>query len=82
MPLGNMPLADTIVDTETERNLTTRAGRLGCLQPPVALRSDVNHNGGTVDFTSDTVLGLPNPLVFEMTADRWQVRIIMSLIPL
>ena len=79
MPLGNVPLTDTIVDSVRERNVTTRADQLGCLQPSVALRSDVNDDGGTINFLSDTVLGLSNPLEFEVTADRWQVRNILLL---
>ena len=74
MPLGNMPLTNTIVDTLSERNIATRAGQLGCLQPLVALRSDENVNGATIDFLNDSVLGLPNPLEFEVTADKWQVK--------
>ena len=42
----------------------------------------LNIGTGPINFLNESVLGLPNPLVFEMTADRWQVRIIMSLIPL
>ena len=74
MPLENTPLTNTIVNTLTVNNIATRAGQLGCLQPPDALRSAVNFNGATINFLSDTVIGLPNPLEFEVTADRWQVR--------
>lgn len=56
------------------RNITTRASQLGCFQPPSALRSVTNFNGGTINFDSDTVLGLPNPLEFEVTSVSWQVR--------
>ena len=73
MPLGNTPLTNTIVDTLAVRNIATRADQLGCLQPPVSLRSDENTDGATINFLADTVLGLPNPLEFEVTADRWQV---------
>ena len=79
MPLESAPLTDTIMDTLTERNIATRADKLGCLQPPVALRSDVNQNGAFIDFLSDTVLGLLNPLEFEVTANRWQVSIFHSI---
>ena len=73
MPLGNMPLTNTIVDTLSERNIATRTGQLGCLQPPNALRSDENENGGPINFLTDKVLGLSNPMEFEVTADSWQV---------
>ena len=57
------------------RHIATRASQLGCLQPPSAFRSDrTNYNGAAINFNSDTVLGLPNPLEFEVTADRWKVR--------
>ena len=75
MPLGSTPLTNSdILSTLPERDITTRAGQLGCLQPPVALRSNENGNGAQIDFNADTVLGLPNPLKFEVTADKWQVR--------
>ena len=74
MTLESAPLTETIVDTLTERNVTTRSDQLGCLQPPVALRSDVNQNGVPINFLNDSVLSLPNPLEFEVTADKWQVR--------
>ena len=64
----------SVFDSVTERNITTRADQLGCLQPPPAQRSGVNFDGIMIDFLSDTVLGLPNPLEFEVTADRWKVR--------
>ena len=55
------------------RNISTRADQLGCLQPPSALRSITNFNGRAINFASDTVLGLPNPLEFEVTSVSWQV---------
>ena len=75
MPLESTLLTNaSILNTLPERDITTRADQLGCLQPPVALRSEVNENGAPIDFLSDTVLGLPNPLEFGVSANRWQVR--------
>ena len=75
IPLGNTPLTNAnILNTLPERDITTHADQLGCQQPPVALRSDENRDGGTINFLSNTVLGLLNPLEFEVPADRWQVR--------
>lgn len=66
---------DTILNSVPEDNLATRAGQLGCLQPPTAQRSLIrNRDGGIINFLSGWVLGLPNPLEFEVTAVRWQVR--------
>ena len=62
------------------RKTVSRANELGCTQPSIALRSHVNLNSVFVNFNSDTVLGLPNPLVFEVTADRWQVSHCLSYV--
>ena len=51
MPLENTPLTDNVVDSLTERDIITRADQLGCLQPPVALRSDENDDGGIINFS-------------------------------
>ena len=57
-----------------ERDITTRADQLGCLETstatPTALKSDVDTDGESLNFT---VLGLPNPLEFRVTAFRLQV---------
>lgn len=46
---------------------------LQCLQPPGAVRSDVNNISASVDFTSATLLGQPNPLEFKVIATKWEV---------
>ena len=68
MPSGSSP-ATTAVSSASE-DFNTRAGQLGCL-PQSAQWSQVDTNAQAM---STTVLGLPNPLVFEVTAPRWQVR--------
>ena len=79
MPLGSVPSNSTIFSTEDENDVIVRARDLGCLQPSTALRSDVNRNGGTIDFfdPSGRVLELPNPLEFVVNAIRWQVGTLM-----
>ena len=57
----------------TARDIVTRARDLNCLQPSLALMSDVNFDGEMIDFSSGTFLGLPNPLEFEVVAGRWTV---------
>ena len=73
MPLGSLPLLDNIVDTVMVDDRVARAEQLGCLQPSTAQKSAINLNGQMIDFRSEMVLGLPNPLEFEMTAVKWQV---------
>ena len=71
MPSGSSP-ATAVVSSASEK-FSTRARQLGCL-PQSAQWSKRNDDAATIDFTSSRVLGLPNPLVFEVTAPRWQVR--------
>ena len=81
MPLGSVRSNSVIFSTEDENDLVTRAIDLGCLQPSTALRSNTNGNGVPIDFfdPSEMVLGLPNPLEFEVTAVRWQVGVFTVL---
>ena len=75
MPFQNNPSTVTILSTISEESASTRGEELGCSQPPAALNTTVlNMNGEAIDFSSGMFLGLPNPLEFEVTADRWQVR--------
>ena len=73
MPLDSIPLteSDNISDTVLVDDRVN--ARAGCLQPSTAQRSEINLNGEMIDFRSEIVLGLPNPLEFEMSAVRWQV---------
>ena len=72
MPSGSSP-ATTAVSSASE-DFNTRAGQLSCLPQTAQWSQQVNTNAGAINFMSDTVLGLPNPLIFEVTAPRWQVR--------
>ena len=74
MPLGGLVITDDIVSSLPERDITTRADQLGCLETPTALRSDVDTDGESLNFLADTFLGLPNPMEFRVTASRWQVK--------
>ena len=40
------------------------------------IRSDVNPDDASIDFSQNTVLGLDNPLVFQGINDTWNVSII------
>ena len=81
MPLGSVPNNSTIFSMADldENDPITRAGHLGCLQPSTALRSDENTNSATVSLFDPPgmLLGLPNPLEFEVTGVRWQVSVFM-----
>ena len=77
MPSESTPLSDDdISDTVPVNNRIIRADRLGCLQPSTAQRSSINMDGEMINFLSERVLGLPNPLEFEVAADRWQVSLV------
>ena len=76
-PLGSFLLESTVFESVSEVDTVTRAEQLGCLQPSTALRSDVDTDGEGPGF--GPVLGLSNPLQFEVTADRWQVNMIATV---
>ena len=64
---------DTIMESRTINDATDRGEALGCLQPSTALRSGRNLNDAPIDFLSETVLDLPNPLEFQIEAEEWEV---------
>ena len=57
------------------QSVEERAELLQCLQPPGALRSDINRDGNVIDFQGTTFLGLPNPLQFTVISSQWEVSI-------
>ena len=78
MPLGNVPDNTIILSmVDLDGNPITRATGLGCLQPSTALRSNENRDN---DFLLNPGMGLTNPLVFEVTAVRWQVSVLTQLL--
>ena len=46
-----------------------------CPEGGTIMRSDVNPNNKSIDFSQNTVLGLDNPLVFHGLNDTWNVSI-------
>ncbi len=73
-PLEAAPLSPTFVkDSMGEDSVATRAGTLGCLQPPAAYRTNTNFGANQINFFSPTFLGVPNPLEFSIDAARWEV---------
>ena len=62
--VNSLPLEDAIL----------RAEQLGCLSTSAAMQSSINTDGEPINFNAGTVLGLPNPLEFEVDAVRWEVR--------
>ena len=47
----------------------------GCPEDGSTMRSDVNPNDASIDFSQNTVLGLDNPLVFQGINHTWNVSI-------
>ena len=77
MPFQSTPLTSTVLSSSVLEDPTLRAGQLGCLPTSVAMRSSINTNGESINFNSATVLGLSNPLEFEVDTVRWEVRKLM-----
>ena len=63
----------TIMNSWILNDATDRGKDLGCLQPSTALGSGLNLNDAPIDFLSETVLDLPNPLESQIEAEEWQV---------
>ena len=55
------------------RNVDTL--KTDCPEGGTIMRSDVNPNDASVDFSQNTVLGLDNPLIFQGLTDTWNVSI-------
>ena len=74
-PLGTaMPTTQSLLTSGgTRSSAEQRAADLQCLQPPAALRSDVNTDGEATEFIGPRFLGLPNPMEFHITASKWEV---------
>lgn len=56
-----------------------RARALQCVQPQTAIKSDTNSDGGFIDFTGPTFLGLLNPIEFQIDADEWEVSLLLCM---
>lgn len=74
-PIGTpVPTQETLfADDSIEAPLQVRASALQCMQSPSAFRSDTNVDGGFVDYSGPTFLGLPNPMEFHVEASKWEV---------
>ena len=70
LPTMETLLADDVIEASVEE----RARILQCMQPPSAFRSDTNIDGGFVDYSGPTFLGVPNPMEFHVQAMEWEVR--------
>ena len=68
------PTLGTLEDTVSNGN---RARRLQCIE---SRSSHVNSDGGSIDFSRPTLLGIPNPTEFPVIASEWEVsRVITNL---
>ena len=67
------PPGDAVQTLQQTVSVRLRAQLLQCLQPPGALRSGINTDGETIDFDGTVFLGLPNPLQFTVSTNRWEV---------
>ena len=66
------PTLGALEDTVWDVN---RARRLQCIQ---SRSSRVNRDGGSVDFSRPTFLGIPNPMEFPVIASEWEVSRVVS----
>ena len=75
-PLRASNLASQIItNTVSERSLVTRATALQCLGSPAAVRTntvDMDAPASQV-FSGMEYLGIDNPIMFEVTAEKWEV---------
>ena len=75
-PLRASNLASQIItNTVSERSLVTRATTLQCLESPAAVRTilvDMDAPASQV-FSGMEYLGIDNPIMFEVTAEKWEV---------
>lgn len=62
-----------IMDTVGERSLETRATTLQCLESPAAIRTDTDTDAASRVFSGVEYLGIDNPMMFEVTAKKWEV---------
>ena len=58
------------------RNVDTATLSAGCPEGGNILKSDINPNDTSIDFSQNPVLGLDNPLIFQGLDYTWNVSII------
>ena len=68
-----IPQRQTIIDSVSERRVPSRAVQLQCLQPPAAIRTNVDDDAGPVNSVGELFLGMPNPMVFPVASQEWEV---------
>ncbi len=73
-PLGTpLPAGQAFLNTVSEHSVVNRARDLQCLQTPAAFRSQTNNDAAFINFQQPMFLGLPNPLVFRVIANEYEV---------
>ncbi len=73
-PLGTpLPAEQALFNTVSERSVENRSRDLQCLQTLAAFRSQTNNDAASINFQQSTFLGLPNPIVFQVIANVYEV---------